>query len=228
MRLQTKIVLTASTYLILLGALGIFVFDRYAAGPNAGADSSMMDRIGGALFQSVTARTAGFNTIDISAMSASGRFVLILLMLVGGSPGGTAGGIKTVTLVVVIGTAVTALRRRQEVEMFRRSVRPVVVGRAITVTLLFVVVLFVGTLTLSISENSRGFPLSNVMFEAASALGTVGLTTGITPSLTIVGKLTIIAMMLIGRLGPLTLLAALTFNLKPAKYNYPAEAIMVG
>ena len=228
MRLQTKIVLTVSTYLILLGALAIFVFDRYAAGPNAGAPGPVMDRIGGALFQSVTARTAGFNTIDISAMSASGRFVLILLMLIGGSPGGTAGGIKTVTLAVVIGTAVTALLRRQEVEMFRRSVRPVVVGRAVTVTLLFVAVFFVGTLTLSISENSRGFSLSDVMFETASALGTVGLSTGITPSLTIVGKLTIITMMVIGRLGPLTLLAALTFNLKPAKYNYPDEAIMVG
>ena len=228
MRLQTKIVLTVSAYLVLLGALAIFVFDRYAAGPNAGAGSPVIDRIGGALFQSVTARTAGFNTIDISAMSASGRFVLILLMFIGGSPGGTAGGIKTVTLAVVIGTAIAALRRRQEVEMFRRSVRAVIVGRAVTVTLLFVAVLFVGTLALSVSENSRGFAMSDVLFEAASALGTVGLTTGITPSLTIVGKLTIIAMMLIGRLGPMTLLAALTFNLKPAKYNYPDEAIMVG
>jgi trk system potassium uptake protein TrkH len=149
-------------------------------------------------------------------------------MFIGGSPGGTAGGIKTVTLAVVIGTAIAALRRRQEVEMFRRSVRAVIVGRAVTVTLLFVAVLFVGTLALSVSENSRGFAMSDVLFEAASALGTVGLTTGITPSLTIVGKLTIIAMMLIGRLGPMTLLAALTFNLKPAKYNYPDEAIMVG
>jgi trk system potassium uptake protein TrkH len=112
--------------------------------------------------------------------------------------------------------------------MFRRSVRVVVVGRAVTVTLLFVMVLFAGTLALSVSENSRGFTMSDIMFEAASALGTVGLTTGITPFLTTAGKLTIITMMLIGRLGPMTLLAALTFNLKPAKYNYPDEAIMVG
>jgi len=228
MRLQTKIVLTVSASLILLGALGIFVFDRYAAGPTAGAGRPVIDRIAGALFQSITARTAGFNTVDISAMSASGRFVLILLMFIGGSPGGTAGGIKTVTLAVVVGTAVAALRRRQEVEMFRRSVRVVVVGRAVTVTLLFVMVLFAGTLALSVSENSRGFTMSDIMFEAASALGTVGLTTGITSFLTTAGKLTIITMMLIGRLGPMTLLAALTFNLKPAKYNYPDEAIMVG
>ncbi len=112
--------------------------------------------------------------------------------------------------------------------MFKRSVRIVVVGRAITVTLLFVAVLFVTTLVLSITENSNGFDMSAIMFEASSALGTVGLTTGITGSLTIAGKLIIIVVMLFGRLGPLTLLAALTFNLKPVRYNYTAEAIIVG
>jgi trk system potassium uptake protein TrkH len=149
-------------------------------------------------------------------------------MFIGGSPGSTAGGIKTVTLAVVVVTALAALRKRQEVEMFRRSVRIVVVGRAITVTLLFVAVLFTAALTLSITENASQFAMSDIFFEAASALGTVGLTTGITPSLTTAGKLIIIAVMLIGRLGPLTLLAALTFNLKPARYNYPDEAIIVG
>jgi trk system potassium uptake protein TrkH len=112
--------------------------------------------------------------------------------------------------------------------MFQRSVRIVVVGRAITVTLLFAAALFAITLALSITESSNGFSMSEVAFEAASALGTVGLTTGITPDLTTGGKLIIIAAMLIGRLGPLTLLAALTFNLRPARYNYPDEAIIVG
>jgi len=107
----------------------------------------------------------------------------------------------------------------------------VVVGRAITVTLLFVAVLFVGAFALSVTERSSGISMSDVMFETASALGTVGLstlTTEQTAALTSVGKLIIIATMLIGRLGPLTLLAALTFNLKPARYNYPDEAIIVG
>ena len=112
--------------------------------------------------------------------------------------------------------------------MFERSVRVVVVGRAITVTLLFVAVLFGATLALSITENVEGFTMSEIAFEAASALGTVGLTTGITASLTTAGKLIIIAVMLIGRLGPLTLLAALTFNIKPVRYSYPGEAIIVG
>jgi len=224
LRLQTKIVLSVSAGLIVLGMLALLLFERYASGSNPAEKTG----VPGALFQSITARTAGFNTVDISAMSASSRFVLILLMFIGGSPGSTAGGIKTVTLAVVIMTAVAALRKRQEVEMFKRSVRIVVVGRAITVTLLFVAVLFVATLALSITENSNGSTMSDIMFEASSALGTVGLTTGITPSLTTAGKLIIIATMLIGRLGPLTLLAALTFNLKPVRYNYPDEAVIVG
>ena len=224
MRLQTKIVLSISMSLIVLGAVAILVFERYAGPGGVPGDTGVLD----AMFQSVTARTAGFNTVDISKMSPSSKFILILLMFVGGSPGSTAGGIKTVTLAVVIMTAVAALRKRQEVEMFHRSVRIVVVGRAITVTLLFASVLVATTLALSITENSNGFTMSDIAFEAASALGTVGLTTGITPLLTTAGKLIIIAVMLVGRLGPLTLLAALTFNLRPARYNYPEEAVIVG
>ena len=224
MRLQTKIVLSVSAALIVLGGLAILLFERYASGPGSQTENTITN----ALFQSITARTAGFNTVDISVLSPSSKFILILLMFVGGSPGSTAGGIKTVTLAVIVMTTIAALRKRREVELFRRSVRVVVVGRAVTVTLLFVAVLFSGTLALSITENSNCFTMSDIMFEAASALGTVGLTTGITSLLTTGGKLIIIAMMLIGRLGPLTLLAALTFNLKPVRYNYPQEAVIVG
>ena len=224
MRLQTKIVLSTSALLIVLGALAILFFERYAGGSDTDSHTGVL----GALFKSITARTAGFNTIKISALSASSKIVLILLMFIGGSPGSTAGGIKTVTLAVVIMTVYATLRKREEVEMFKRSIRVVVVGRAVTVTLLFVAVLFGASLALSITENVNGFTMSDIMFEAGSALGTVGLTTGITRDLTTAGKLIIIATMLIGRLGPLTLLAALTFNLKPAQYNYPDEAIIVG
>ncbi|MHC4644263.1 MAG: TrkH family potassium uptake protein [Planctomycetota bacterium] len=224
MQLQTKIVLSISAALIVLGTLVIFFFERYTNGGNPHEKSGLLD----AFFQSVTARTAGFNTVDVSTMSASSKFILILLMFIGGSPGSTAGGIKTVTLAVVIMTAIAALRKRGEVEMFKRSIRIAVVGRAITVTMLFIAVLFATTLALNITEHDNDFTMSQIMFESASALGTVGLSTGITPALTGPGKLIIIAVMLIGRLGPLTLLAALTFNLKPARYNYPEEAIIVG
>ncbi len=226
MQLQTKIVLAVSAALIVLGALAIVIFEYYAA--DGDQSQGLVGRSLDALFQSVTARTAGFNTVDISALSPASRLVLILLMFIGGSPGSTAGGIKTVTLAVIVMTVVAALRKREEVEMFKRSVRIVVVGRAITVTVLFVVVLFSATLILNITERHNGFTMSQIMFETASALGTVGLTTGITPSLTTAGKLIIIVVMLVGRLGPLTLLAALTFNIRPARYSYPAEAIIVG
>lgn len=225
-RLQAKIVLWVSALLIVFGALAILLFERYAGphGPDRRPD------VLGALFQSVTARTAGFNTVDIAALTDSSKLVLVLLMFIGGSPGSTAGGIKTVTLAVILMTVVANLRKRGEVEMFKRSVRIVVVGRAITVALLFIVVLFSTTLLLSITENGHreSFAMLDLMFEAASALGTVGLTTGVTPTLTAAGKCLIIAVMLIGRLGPLTLLAALTFNLKPIRYNYPDEAVIVG
>jgi len=225
MRLQTKIVLSVSAVLIVLGTLAILIFEQYAGNEAAGEPDLL-----GAFFQSVMARTAGFNTVDIAALTPSSKIMLIMLMFIGGSPGSTAGGIKTVTLAVIIMTVVATLRKRSETEMFRRSVRRVVVGRAITVTLLFLVVLFITTLALSVTESPlpRPFQMADIMFEAASALGTVGLSTGVTPTLTYPGKVIIIVVMLIGRLGPLTLLAALTFDLKTIRYNYPDEAIIVG
>ena len=223
MHLQTKIVLTVSAFLIIFGTIAIYIFERYTNNTPSQSNGLLA-----ALFQSITARTAGFNTIDVSAMAPSSKFVLILLMFIGGSPGSTAGGIKTVTLAVIVMTAIAALRKRSEVEIFKRSVRIVVVGRAITVTLLFVAALFTAALILSITEHANGLAVSDIFFETASALGTVGLTTGITPALTSAGKVIIIMAMLIGRLGPLTLLAVLTFNLKPAKYSYPQESIIVG
>ncbi len=226
LRLQTKIVLSVSAALIVLGTGAILLFERWASRDNPANSPDIL----GAFFQSVTARTAGFNTVDIAALSAPSKFVLILLMFIGGSPGSSAGGIKTVTLAVIVMTVFAALRRRSEVEMFRRSIGIAVVGRAITVAMLFVTVLFLGTFALSITENAnpRNFTLLDIMFETGSALGTVGLTTGITGFLTTAGKLIIIVVMLVGRLGPLTLLAALTFDLKPAQYNYPEEPIIVG
>ena len=219
--LQTKIVFTTSFMLITLGALGIMLVG------NNPSDSAM-GNFNAAVFQSVSARTAGFNTIDIAGMSSASRFILMVLMFIGGSPASTAGGIKTVTLAVLIMTVYSTMHKKQDVEIFKRSVRPVVVGRAITVIMLFLVVLMVVILMLSVTEAKNGFSMDDIAFEATSALGTVGLSTGITSSLTTVGKLIIIITMLIGRLGPLTLLASMTFNIKPAEYSYPSEPVIVG
>lgn len=224
MMLQTKIVLAATLCLIVFGMLSLLLFERYAG--QGGATEHIGVR--GAFFQSITARTAGFNTVDIKALTPASKCVLILLMFVGGSPAGTAGGIKTVTLFVIIMAVAAVLRRRQEIEMFNRSIRMVTVYRAITVTLFFIAVLFTTALALSITERANNFTMLDIMFESASALGTVGLSTGITPSLTTAGKLIIIAVMFFGRLGPLTLLAAIAFNIKPVRYSYPDEAIIVG
>ncbi|MBN1124012.1 MAG: hypothetical protein JXA82_03320 [Sedimentisphaerales bacterium] len=220
--LQSKIVLTSSLVLILFGALVLWLFESYMASYPGHRG------VGTVVFQSVTARTAGFNTIDIVAMSEASKLTLIVLMFIGGSPGSTAGGIKTVTLVVILMTSYASLRKRPHVEMFKRSIPLMVVGRAVTVAVLFAGVLLCITLALCVTEHENGFRLMDILFEATSALGTVGLTTGITGSLTTMGKLVIIAAMLIGRLGPLTLLATLTYNIKPAVYEYPAEPLIVG
>lgn len=222
--LQTKIVLTASLSLIIIGTLLLLILENNAPARHSGAANNFF----AALFQSITARTAGFNTIDIAQMAPASKLITIILMLIGGSPGSTAGGIKTITLTVMIMAVYATLRKRREVEIFKRSVRPIVIGRAITVIIMFAAVFLVAILALSITEKNQPFEMGDIAFEAASALGTVGLSTGITPSLTTAGKWIIIAVMLIGRLGPLTLLAAMTFNIRPASYSYPGEPIIVG
>jgi trk system potassium uptake protein TrkH len=220
MELQTKIVLLVTAILIVTGTLGLLIVHN-----NTGKNH--ID-LADAFFQSVTARTAGFNTIDINALSVPAKMILIILMFIGGSPGGTAGGIKTVTLAVIIMAVYATIRKRAEVEIYNRSIPLAIVGKALVVVSLFTIVLLSATFLMTITERHNNFDASAIMFEVTSALGTVGLSCGITPSLTTVGKIIIIITMLIGRLGPLTLLAVLTFNIKPARYNYPTEAVVVG
>ncbi len=222
LQLQTKIVLTVSALLIAAGTGALFLFETCRPeGPYKGDVLT-------AFFHSVSARTAGFNTVDIASLSEASRFILIVLMFIGGSPGSTAGGIKTVTFAVVVMIAWASIRKRRDVEMFRRSIRLLVVGRAVTVVFLFGLTLLTATLGLAITERHSHFALLDLLFEAASALATVGLSTGITPSLTDAGKWIIIFTMLIGRLGPLTLLAGLTHEIKPAGFEYPSEPVVVG
>jgi trk system potassium uptake protein TrkH len=226
MRLQTKIVLSVSAVLIILGTLAIILFEKYSGGSHTGN----LD-IAAAFFHSVVARTAGFNTVPIAELTPPSKLVLMLLMFIGGSPGSTAGGIKTVTVAVILATVMTTLRRRNDLEIFRRAIRISVLGRAVTIAVLFALVIFLATVALTITERSQypgEFTLLDLAFEVVSAICTVGLSTGVTPLLTDAGKLVIIAVMLIGRLGPLTLLAALTFNPRPVRYDYPEEVVVVG
>lgn len=227
MRLQSKIVLCVSATLVIVGAAAILLFEQFSGASKPAGPPDVL----GALFQSVSARTAGFNSVSIAEMSQSSKLVLMLLMFIGGSPGSTAGGIKTVTLAVILATVVATLRKRAELEMFRRSIRVVVLRRAVTITVLFVAAIFLATMALTITERAhypKDFTLLDLTFEVVSAICTVGLSTGVTPLLTDAGKLIIILAMLIGRLGPLTLLAALTFNLRTVRYDYPEEVVIVG
>lgn len=226
MRLQSKIVLSVSGVLLVTGAAAILLFEQFSGAPKPAGPPDVL----GAIFQSISARTAGFNTIPIAEMTQSSKLVLMLLMFIGGSPGSTAGGIKTVTLAVILTAVVATLRKRTDLELFHRSIRLVVLRRAVTIAVLFVVAILVATMALTITERShypRDFTLLDLAFEVVSAICTVGLSTGVTPLLTDAGKLIIIAVMLIGRLGPLTLLAALTFNLRTVRYDYPEEVVIV-
>jgi trk system potassium uptake protein TrkH len=218
--LQTKIVLLATVILIAFGMVGLLILEN-----NTGSGHFNLSN---AFFQSVTTRTAGFNTVDIASLSAPSKMLMMLLMLIGGSPGGTAGGFKTVTFAILIMAVYATARRRAEVELFKRSVPLSAVGNALTVVLMFTMVFLTSAFLLAITERHNHFDFLDIMFETASALGTVGLSCGITSSLTTAGKIIIIITMLIGRLGPLTLLAAMTFNIKPARYNYPTEPVVVG
>jgi len=225
--LQTKLVLTTTVILIAAGALILLLLEKNSVGAN-GSQASSGQRVLSAVFQSVTTRTAGFNSVEVSEMSPASKQLMMVLMFIGGSPGSTAGGIKTVTLAVIFMVAWATFRKRSEVDVFKRSVSVAVAGRAITVVLLFISVFLFVSLALSVTERHSGFAMEDIMFETMSALGTVGLSCGITAKLTSVGKGLIILTMLIGRLGPLTLLAAMTFNLKPVGYSYPEEPIIVG
>jgi len=222
LQLQTKLVLVTTAFLIVAGMAALILFEYFS--PNPKSDYSLK----AAYFQSVTTRTAGFNTVDIGALSEPSKLAMILLMFVGGSPGSTAGGIKTVTLAVLALVVYSAFRRYPQVQAFRRAIRPVVVGKAVTVVLLYVTVIFVVIFAMTITERGKGISLLDLNFEVVSAIGTVGLSTGITPKLSDPGKILLVITMLIGRLGPLSLLAAMTFNLKTAKYEYPSEPLIVG
>ena len=181
-----------------------------------------------ALFNSITARTAGFDTVCTKNLSAASKLALIFLMSVGGSPSSTAGGIKTVTLAVMVLAVIATIKRRRQVQIFHRAIPAMIIRRAATMILLYGVLLWILTLLLSITEHSLGVDMLDLLFEVASALGTVGLSTGVTDHLTIAGRWVIIIAMFVGRLGALSLLAALTFNARPVHYEYPAEPLVVG
>ena len=221
LKIQTKIVLTSTILLILAGFLCIFFIER------DGALSTLdtKETVAVSLFQSITSRTAGFNTFDISKLCSATLFIIIILMFVGGCPGSTAGGIKTTTMSVLWATIVSGFRQKENVEISKRIIPAEIIQKAITVLVASLVIVFVFTSILLYLENKQ---FIDVFFETISAFGTVGLSTGITAELSAGGKFLITLLMFIGRLGPLTVGYAFIKRKKRVKYYYPEERIMIG
>jgi trk system potassium uptake protein TrkH len=184
------------------------------------------ERLAAATFQALSAATTtGFNSVDVGSMTATSLFWIVVLMFVGASPGGTAGGIKTTTLGAALATVVALLKGAQDTVVFRRRLPEDIVRRALAIGLLATALIAAGTLLLAASENQ---PFLSVLFEVTSALGTVGLSTGITPSLSTPGKILISATMLAGRLGPLTIGFALLGRPRRVDLRYAEEPVFIG
>ena len=222
--LHSKIVISATAGLILVGGILILLFEY--GNPNTIGGLSLLEKIEVALFQSVTTRTAGFATIPQENLSNASAIICLLLMFIGGSPVGTAGGIKTVTFVVLIASAFATIRNQKEVNLFGRTLSKEAVSKAVAVTCMSFTIMFVSTILLSAVTNADAL---DILYETVSATATVGLTRNLTPILNIYGKLIIIATMYLGRVGPISL--AVAFNFKREKKNIiknPTEEISVG
>ena len=226
--LHTKLTLLISFILIIIGWIVVFVLE-YTNKKTIGA-FCLDEKLLASLFQSVTLRTAGFDALGQANLFDGTKFFSMLLMIIGGSPGGTAGGIKTVTVGVVVLAALSLIRGSDSINIFKKSISFTTVQKALSIIILFIFFVFSATIVLSISEANSGYEFLDLLYEVISAIATVGLSTGITPYLTTIGKITIIICMFIGRIGPITVALALSFNKSSNKNNihYPKDRILVG
>ncbi len=221
-RLQSKLILAATMVLLLLP--GLFLFFYEFSQPQW-ANLSLQERIFAAAFQAVTPRTAGYNTVDLTQMSQPSQLLLVLLMLTGGAPGSTAGGFKVTTLAVLFLTTSAVIRRKSSAQCFGRRIAAEVLPRAVTIFFLYLSLCLLGTLLLcSLEEIS----LMQALFECASAIGTVGLSLGMTPDLGSVSKVILIFLMYLGRVGGLTLVFAIWTGGAMAPAQLPQEKVTVG
>jgi len=218
---HSKMVLSISGGLLVIGTIGIYILEFQ--GTLSGL--SWFDKWIAAFFHAVSARTAGFNTLNVGHFSDATLFLLILLMWIGGSPASTAGGIKTTTFGVMLATLKAMLNQREEVSLFRRSLSPHAVQKSLSIGFTSSALLAMFLLLLLFTEEGD---FKAIMFESVSAFNTVGLSTGITSQLSPVGKLIIIATMFIGRIGSLTLAFSLAERVMKGKYTYPQERVIIG
>jgi trk system potassium uptake protein TrkH len=224
---DTKLVLVVNALLLAGGALAFLVIEW--GGTLAGVAPGLRPVV--ALFQSVTARTAGFATVNVGALQAETLFIWMALMLIGGASGSTAGGVKLTTVGVIAAALVSTLTGRRHTQAFQRRIPTELVFRAMAVMASMLTVHFVATALLVASQrisDGTEIPFVALMFEAMSALATVGLSTGITPEVVAAGKLLLCALMVVGRLGPLTVVYALQQRQRRAEVRYATAAVRIG
>lgn len=221
-RMQSKVILVTTAALIFFGAAYFFFFE-FLGSDRPG--NSLGEKILMSFFQSVTPRTAGFNTMDLTKLHESGQGITIILMLIGGSPGSTAGGMKTTTVAVLIIYSLSVFRQREHANCFGRRIPTDAIKFASTILLMYLTLFLCGGMVISYIEN---IPLITALFETASAIGTVGLTMGITSKLCAVSKIILIMLMFCGRVGGLTLVYAASSSSHPNVSEYPREQITIG
>jgi trk system potassium uptake protein TrkH len=220
--LQTKIVMTSTAALIFGGAALFFILEKDAS--MAGLNT--YERVLASLFQSVTPRTAGFNTIDQTALSESGSLLTMILMVIGGSPGSTAGGIKTVTFVVMVAGSISSAKQTPEITIFKRRLEADSLKKASAITILYMLTALTAVMVICTLED---FSLKQILFEVFSALSTVGLTMNVTPNLTSgISKFIISLLMYGGKVGVLTLAASLADRNQNVQLTRPVEKIILG
>jgi trk system potassium uptake protein len=226
--LHSKIVLSVTCILVISGAILITAMEWR----NTVSGFSLPQRFLAGFFQSVTARTAGFNTLPIGDMANGALFLMIILMFIGASPGSCGGGIKTTTVACLSSLGMSRLKGMEKPTIFKRSITQESVARAASVAMVSMLVVVAGTMLMLLAEGGSGGILDRgkfikIFFEVVSAFGTVGLSTGITGTLTALGKLIITAVMFVGRLGPLVVAMAVSRSSAP-RYSYAQENIMIG
>ncbi|MEA5024505.1 Ktr system potassium uptake protein B [bioreactor metagenome] len=219
-KLHTKIVLLSTAFLIIGGAILFYAMEQ----GNVLAAMHPIDKLLASLFQSITPRTAGFNTVDTAALTEGGTVLSMLLMLIGASPGSTGGGIKTTTIMVILLATISYIRNTDDINIFHRRLENNTIKRAYCSTTIYIMLSILGIFLLI---TTQGLPAKDAAFETLSALGTVGLSTGITRELDTLSRMVIILLMYSGRVGSLTLLMAVMMGTK-SKLRNPEEKIIIG
>lgn len=226
--LHSKVVISMTAILIISGTILFFIFEFN--NPQTMQPMSLKGKVLSSIFASISPRTAGFNSINLAEMTSASILLTIIFMFIGGSPGSTAGGIKTSTFGILLMTVISVIRGREDTEYFKKRINKDIVYKAIAVIVVGLGIVFTVTMVLSFTERGSGYPFEYYLYEATSAFGTVGLTLGLTQKLTTFGKILVALTMYAGRVGPLTLAVAITVR-KSSKGNsirYPEDKILVG